>query len=149
PPAPAPAPAASPADQPAAPADTKATLEQTEAAENLARQQLTNDVEQRLQSARELLNMGQPEAALNALRLTQNAIRSAPNVPHGDRLKLDRRVQAQLISTVQAEERIVGERAERLRLEAAAEQRTRALDVFQRNKHTIAAMMVQFDSLMS
>ncbi len=39
-----------------------------------------------------------------------------------------------MISTVQAEERIVSERAEHLRLEAAAEQRTRAIDVFQHNK---------------
>ena len=54
-----------------------------------------------------------------------------------------------MISTVQAEERIVAERAERQRLEAAAEQRTRAIDIFQRNKETIGAMMVQFDTLMS
>jgi hypothetical protein len=144
PPPPAPA-----AGQPALPADTKATLEQTEASETLARQQLTNDVDQRLSAARELLNAGQPEAALNALRLAQNVVRSATNVPESDRTSLDRRIQAQLISTVQAEERITGERAEHLRLEAAAEQRTRAIDHFQQNKQTIAAMMVQFDTLMS
>jgi hypothetical protein len=145
-------PSATPAaEQPAAstPADTQATLEQTQAAENLARQQLTNDVEQRLNSARELMNSRQPEAALNALRLTLNVVRSANSVPEADRLKLERRIQAQLISTVQAEERIVGERAEQLRLESAAEQRSRAVDIFQRNKETIGAMMVQFDTLMS
>ena len=54
-----------------------------------------------------------------------------------------------MISTVQAEERIVAERAERQRLESAAEQRTRAIDLFQRNKQTIDAMMIQFDTLMS
>src|SRR5262245_32329872 len=144
-----PVPAPAPPDQPAPPADTRSTLEQTEAAEHLARQQLTNDVEQRLQAARELMNAGQPEAALSALRLTQNVVRSATNVPEADRQRLERRIQAQLISTVQAEERIVAERAERQRLEAAAEQRTRAIDVFQRNKQTIAAMMVQFDTLVS
>ncbi len=141
--------AAAPLDQPAAPPDTRATIEQTEAAESLARQQLTNDVEQRLQAASELLRKGQPESALNGLRLTQNLVRSATNVPEADRSQLDRRVQAQMISTVQAEDRIVGERAERQRLEAAGEQRARAIDIFQRNKETIGAMMVQFDTLMS
>ena len=148
-PADAQAPAAPPLDQPATLPDTGATLEQTEAAESLTRQQLTNDVEQRLQAANELLRMGQPEAALNVLRLTQNLVRSATNVPEADRLRLDRRIQSQLISTVQAEERIVAGRAEHLRLDAAAEQRTRAIDRFDRNNQTIATMIVQFDSLMS
>src|SRR5262249_5029961 len=124
-------------------------IEQSEAAENLARQQLTNDVEQRLQAASELLRTGQPEVALNALRSTRNLVRSATNVPEGDRSRLDRRIQAQIVSTVQAEERIAAERSEHLRLDAAAEQRTRAVDLFDRNKQTIAAMLVQFDSLMS
>ena len=129
--------------------DTKATIEQAEAAENIARQQLTNDVEQRLQAARNLLNQGQPEAALSQLRLTQNVVRSATNVAEDDRNKLDRRIQAQLLATVQAEERIVAERAEHQRVEAAAEQRIRAIDFFQRNKETIAAMMIQFDTLIT
>src|SRR5207248_5380954 len=81
------APAAAPLDQPAPPPDTRATIEQTEAAEHLARQQLTNDVDQRLQAARELMNLGQPEAALSALRLAQNVIRPATNVPEPDRQK--------------------------------------------------------------
>ena len=70
-------------------------------------------------------------------------------MPEADRAALDRRIQAQMISTVQAEERIVAERAEHQRLEAAGEQRARAIDIFQRNKETIGAMMVQFDTLMS
>ncbi len=148
---PATPPAAPAADQPAAatPADVQATLEQTQASENLARQQLTNDVEQRLQRARELMDARQPEAALNLLRLTLNVVRSAASVPEGDRGKLERRIQAQMISTQQAEERVVADRAEQLRLESAAEQRTRAVNLFQRNKETIGSMMVQFDTLMS
>jgi tetratricopeptide (TPR) repeat protein len=144
---PAPAQAATPPAVP--PADANATLEKQQAAENVARQQLTNEVEQRLQKARELVNDNQPEAALNALRLAQNVIRSATSVSDEDRTKLDRRVQAQLLSTALAEERIVGERAEHQRIEAAAEQRTSALENFQRNKQTIASMMVQFDTLMT
>ena len=81
--------------------------------------------------------------------MTQNVIRSATNVAQEERNKLDRRIQAQLLATVQDEERIVSERAEHQRLEAAAEQRTRAVDLFQRNKETIAAMMIQFDTLIS
>ena len=54
-----------------------------------------------------------------------------------------------MLSTALDEQRIVGERAEHQRIEAAGEQRTRALDMFQRNKQTIAAMMVQFDTLIS
>ncbi len=135
-----------PAVQPPQP---KATIEQAETAENIARQELTNDVEQRLQAARNLLNQGQPEAALTQLRMTQNVIRSATNVAEEERKKLDRRIQTQLLATYQSEERIVSERAEHQRLEAAAEQRTRAVDLFQRNKETIAAMMIQFDTLIS
>ncbi len=131
------------------PADSRATIDQTLAAENLARQQLTHDVEQRLQAARQLMDSGQPEAALNQLRLNLNVVRSAVNVPDADRADLERRIQAQMISTAQAEDRIVAERAESQRLEAATEQRTRAIDIFQRNKETIGAMMVQFDTLMS
>ena len=54
-----------------------------------------------------------------------------------------------MMATVQAEERIVQERAERQRLEASAEQRARTIDLFQRNKETIEAMMIQFDTLIS
>jgi tetratricopeptide (TPR) repeat protein len=148
----APAPEATPppaANPPAAQPDNKATLEQTEAAENVARQQLTNDVEQRIHVANALLRQGEAEAAQSALRLALNVVRSATNVAEADRAKLERRVQAQLLSTVQAEERIVADRAERTRLDAAAEQRTRTIDLFQRNKETIEAMMIQFDTLVS
>jgi hypothetical protein len=144
----APAPPKPEVDQPAPPpADTKATLEQTQAAENIARQELTDSVEQRIRASQALLRQDQPEAALNALRLAQNVIRSATNVSEDDRAKLDRRVQSQIMATVQAEERIVAERAERTRLDSAAEQRTRAIDVLQRDKQTIEAMMIQFDLL--
>ena len=104
--------------------ETRATIEQTQAAELLARQQLTNDVEQRLQTRQRAAAIRiSPRPPSTPLRLAQNLVRSATNVAEADRAGLDRRIQAQMISTVQAEERIVGERAERQRLEAAAEQR--------------------------
>ena len=74
------------------------------------------------------MNQNQPEAAMNALRLALNVIRSATDVSEDVRTKLERRVQAQLMSVAQAEERVVAERAERTRLDSAAEQRTRTID---------------------
>src|SRR5262249_19899648 len=117
--------------------------------ETLARDALTNDIEQRLQAARELLNANQPDEALRTLRVAQNAVRSASDVPEIDRTRLDRRIQAQLISTAQAPERIDAELLEQRHVEAAREQRTRAIDALQRDKQTIFSMMVQFDKLMS
>jgi tetratricopeptide (TPR) repeat protein len=147
---PAAAPAPEPGAQPpaATPPAARAPLEESEQADNIARQQLTSDIEQRLQAARSLAVAGQPEAALTNLRLAQNIVRSATNVPESARTALDRRIQAQILSTVRDEERIVSERAERQRLAAAAEQRQRAVSQFQSNQQTIRAMMSQFDLLM-
>ncbi len=69
-----------------------------------------------------------PRAALTVLRLVQTVIRSADQVDEATRTTLDRQVQAQYLTTVRAEERIVSERAERLRREAAAEQQLRTVD---------------------
>jgi hypothetical protein len=145
PPASAPAPAA--ASQPPPP-QPKATIEKSEQEDNVARQQLTNDVEQRLQAARNLVAAGQPEAALNNLRLAQNLVRSFTSVPESVRTMLDKRIQAQIQNTVRDEDRIVQERAERLRMAAAADQRARAVSQFINNEETIKAMMTQFDMLM-
>ena len=142
-------PAAPAADTPPPPqpGDVKATLEKTQADENITRQELTDNIEQRLKSAQSLMGQNQPEAAMNALRLALNVIRSSPEVSEDVRTKLERRVQAQLMSVAQAEERVVAERAERTRLDSAAEQRTRTIDILQRDKKTIEAMMIQFDLL--
>src|SRR5690242_20558383 len=133
----------------AAPRAKPASLEETSRVAEVVRQQPVADVDQRLQAARDLTAAGQPEAALDALRLAQTVARSATDVPDDLRAALDRRIQAQILSTVRAEERIVQERAERLRLDAAAEQRVRALDLVARNQQTVSTMMIQFDSLMA
>ncbi len=122
--APKPAQPAGETPPPPPPGDTKATLEQAQAAEHITRQELTDSVEQRIKSAQGLMSQNQPEAAMNALRLALNVIRSASDTSAEVRSKLEQRVQAQLLSVAQAEERIVNERAERTRLDAAAEQRT-------------------------
>ena len=143
-----PAPAAASADQPQTSAGPHATLEESDREDNIARQQLTSDVEQRLQAARNLVASGQPAAALTNLRLAQNYVRSATNVPESVRSALDKRIQAQILTTVRDEERIVAERAEQQRLQAASEQRSRAVAEFTTNQETIKAMMTQFDLLM-
>jgi hypothetical protein len=125
-----------------------ATIEEAARVESVLRQQLADDVGQRLQRARDLLNAGQPEAALSALRLAQNVVRSAEAVDPAARDRLDRQIQAQMLATTRAEERVVAQRAERLRAAAAAEQRARTLDLLARDQQTVDAMMVQFDSLM-
>jgi hypothetical protein len=142
-----PAPAEAGATQPPTATPPRATIEDSERQENLQRQQLTNDVEQRLQTARGLVAAGQPEAALTNLRLAQNLVRSATDVPESVRQTLDRRIQAQMQNTVHDEERIVLERAEQLRVAAAADQRARAVSAFLSNQDTIKAMMMQFDLL--
>ncbi len=150
-PAPASAPVAdpAPAPAPAANSDAKATLEAASQLEDVQRQLLVDDVRHRLQEAKSLVDTGQPEGALTVLRLVQTVIRSADQVDEVTRNTLDRQVQAQYLSTVRAEERIVAERAERLRLEAAGEQQNRTLEKLARNQVTIDAMMIQFDALMA
>ena len=119
-----PGPAAETANPPQTSVGPRATLEESDREDNVARQQLTSDVEQRLQAARSLVGSGQPAAALTNLRLAQNYVRSATNVPESVRSALDKRIQAQMLSTVRDEERIVAERAEQQRLMAASAQRS-------------------------
>jgi hypothetical protein len=130
-------------------AEVRATIENAAAAEGLLRQQFTADLNQRLQAARTLLNERRPEAALDALRLAQTVIRSAAQVDEATRDALDRQVQAQILATVRAEERIVQERGERLRGQAASEQQVRALDQLAKDQETVNTLMVQFDSLIA
>ena len=129
--------------------DAQATLEAAAELENVLRQQLTTDIRQRIQRARDLVAQGQPEAALSTLRLAQSVVRSADQVSEGVRTSLDRELQTHILSTIRAEERIVQDRAEQLRVQAAAEQQVRALDVLARNQDTINALMIQFNSLMA
>ncbi|MBY0397793.1 MAG: hypothetical protein K2X91_15170, partial [Thermoleophilia bacterium] len=106
------------------------------------------DVRRRLQEARDLVNAGRPEAALNTLRLARTVVATADGVDPAAREALDRQIAAQVQSTVRAEERIVAERAEALRRDAMARQRARTLDDVVGRQQTVQAMMVQFHSLM-
>ena len=69
-----------------------ATIEEASRLENVIRQQLTDDVRQRLKAAQDQVNSGQPEAALNTLRLAQNVVRSADQVDEATKTALDRQI---------------------------------------------------------
>jgi hypothetical protein len=144
-----PAPGADAAPVPAEGREAAASLEEQQRMSDVVRQQLVSDIRSRLQAAHDLLNSGQPQAALNTLRLAQSVVRSADQAGEDVRAALDRQIQSEILSTVRAEERIAQEQAEALRMEAAAEQRTRALDLLNRNQQTVGTMMVQFDALMA
>jgi hypothetical protein len=136
-------------DERPSPAPAPATIAGVAAAEEIQRQQLAADVAERLQAARVLMSEGRPEAALGALRLARTVVRSAAGVDAAARAALDRQVEAALIAAVRGEERVVQERAERLRRTAAAGQQARALDDRAKAQATVDALMVQFDSLMA
>ncbi|HMB06498.1 MAG TPA: hypothetical protein VKP69_22530 [Isosphaeraceae bacterium] len=139
------------AGAPAAPVEreAQATLENARHYEDIQRQELTANVRQRIRAARDLINGGQPEAALNALRLAQTVVRAAETVDEATRNALDRELQAAILATVRAEERIVQDRAEALRRQAAAEQQVRALDQLAKDQETVNTLMIQFDGLMA
>jgi MoCo/4Fe-4S cofactor protein with predicted Tat translocation signal len=73
-----------------------ATLEQASELDRVLAQQLTTDIRERQQRARNLLNDRQPQSALTQLRLAQNAIQAAQDVPENVRKQLSREVQAQI-----------------------------------------------------
>ena len=127
----------------------KATLEAAANQENVARQQVTDDVRRRLQEARNLVNSGSPEAALSTLKLAQNVVRGSEQIDEATKTALDRQIQAQILSTVHAEQRIVAQRLENQRVAASAEQQERMLQELEGNIQNASAMMTQFDSLMT
>ena len=129
--------------------EAQATIEAAAASQEVLRQQLTADVGQGLQTARALLGADRPREAIDALRTTLAVVRSATPVDEATRDSLERQVQAQIIAAVRAEERIDLERAERLHLQAAADQQVRALGQLEKNQSTVNTLMIQFDSLMA
>ncbi len=143
-------PATAPAEgTPASVHRPQATIENQHHLEAVRRQQLIADIEERLQRARDLVHSGQPEAALTTLRLAQNLVRGDDQVSEQTRNDLDRRIQAQIISTARSEERIVAERAEAARLAAMSDQQARALNLSIRNQDTVTILMTQFGMLMA
>jgi hypothetical protein len=146
PPAPAPAPGAA-----AAPVEPEAaaTIESARQRAEVFRQQVVNDVRQRQQQARNKVTANDPAGALYDLKAALNLVRNSPDLDEETRTALERELQANILATEQAEERIDLERAQARQLEAAAEQRVRALGQLERNQATVNTLMIQFDSLMA
>ena len=126
-----------------------ATIEAEEARAELRRQQFASDVEERIRRADDEVRRGNPGAALDTLRLALSVVRSAEGIPAASVDALDRRVQARILATVRAEERLESERAEAIRREAASEQLRHAVDLAARNEDTVQTLIQQFDTLMA
>jgi len=143
-----PAPPEPAAAQPESAPKEQATIEHAMELEKILVQQLTADVNERLQKARDLLNQGNPESALETLRLALTAIQSSDRVPAPLRDQLSRQVQVQYRASLRRGEQIELDRAQLLQRQAASEQRERALATLASNEDTANLLMVQFASLM-
>jgi hypothetical protein len=125
------------------------TIEAEEGRAEVRRQQFVADVEGRLLRAHEELGRANAAAALDTLRLALSVVRSAEGIPRPTRDALDRRVQAEVLAAVRAEERIDAEHAEARRKEALGEEQLRAADLSARDEDAVQTLMAQFDSLMA
>jgi hypothetical protein len=145
-------PGGSAAPPPPAPGDdqpeTSATIEAGAQAERVRTQQLTNDIRDRQERARQLLNQGQATAALDLLRLGINALGTSEGVPDEVRNQLRRELQTQIQSTVRREEQLELDQAEAMRRAGVAEERARLVSDFEQTQVTIKVLMDQYDRLM-
>ncbi|MBI1324987.1 hypothetical protein GC170_17630 [bacterium] len=126
-----------------------ATLENIAQMESVRNQQFAAEIRQKQQAARNYLNANNPDAALNALRQAQNMVRSATDVPEATRVRLDREIQASLLSATREEERILERQAEDARLGSLAEARSRALQEYEDVNKTVDVLLEQFDNLIN
>jgi tetratricopeptide (TPR) repeat protein len=149
PPAPGPMPEEPPAPEPeAVPTPSPASLEEADRLNNVEAERLTADVNGRLARARNLINQGQAAQALDELRLAIQAVKGDTAAPLDVRNALERRLQVEYRSALRREEAQEQAEAQRVRLEAAAEQEQRALAELTRRQDTAKALMTQFDTLM-
>ena len=137
-----------PAPEPA-PAEGDATLDKAARLEQIAKQQLTSGVTERIEQARGELNRGNPEAALNLLRLGLAAVQGDDSVPESVKRGLAARISAQIQATTRRADELDLSRAEAQRLQQAGEQTARILDQLETNQQTVNALMTRFDTLMA
>ncbi len=130
------------------PVEPRATIEGLAERDRVAVEQLTADIRAQMARARELVRAGDPDAALDTLRLAQNALQTTTGIPEEIRARLTRDLQTEFVSTGRAEEIVVQNRAEALRIQATAEQQARTLEQLNTNEININALMTQFDTLM-
>ncbi len=140
-----------PADGPATNAPAKpseATLEGAADLERARQQQMTSDVSNRMLDARTALKLGDTAQAKDILRLTRSVINAEQSLSTSAKRALLNQVDTQYLSTINQEERIDDERADRLRREAGEVQRNRSLNALQARHATVDSIMRQFDNLM-
>jgi tetratricopeptide (TPR) repeat protein len=126
-----------------------ATLENVAQMESVRNQQFAAEIRLKQQAARNYLNGNNPDAALNSLRQAQNMVRSATDIPESIRVRLDRELQASILSATREEERILERQAEEARLGSIAEARSRSLQEYEDVNQTVDVMMQQFDNLIN
>lgn len=134
---------------PPLPVQPPVTIEGAAEAERIVAQRRRAEVSEREARARDLLNQGDAESALNVLRLALSAVQGDAQLPEADRLRLTRELQARLQDAVRKEEQIESARAEDQRLTAATAQSQRDLEAVASNREQVNALMVQFDALMA
>ncbi|MDB5351891.1 MAG: thioredoxin protein [Planctomycetota bacterium] len=157
PPAPlVPPPPAPGADTPALPAPlggtqppANATIERSRQLERVIQQEAESAVKERIETARAELNRGNPEAAINILRLGLTSINADDQIPEATKRALAAQLSAQLQAAVRREEEIQLVQAETLRRQQAAQQRALILEQLETNQQTVNALMVRFDTLMA
>jgi hypothetical protein len=140
----APAPGQANAEQPRA-----ATIENLKQIEAVANQQFAAEVRMKQQAARNLLNQNNAEAALNELHQALNMVRSAPDVTADVKAKLEREIQASILTATREEETILARQADEARRGAIADSRARALQDYEDVNATVKVMLDQFDNLIS
>ncbi len=131
------------------PAEGSATIERANQLEQVAEQQLRAGVSERIETARGELDRGNPEAALNLLRLGLAAVRGDDTVAESVRRGLAARIEAQIRATVKRADELDLVTAENTRLQQAGQATIRILDQLEADQQTTNALMTRFDTLMA
>ena len=126
-----------------------ATIENAEKIQGVLSQQITADVNDRIERARDLLNKGSYEEARELLRNGLNAVRGETGVPDTTRNALLSRLGAQIQATDRRADELELQQAEALRQRNTAEARARVVEAFSENQQTTSALMTRFDALMN
>ena len=117
-----------------------ATIDRSEQIERVLVQQLTAAANERLAQARDELNKGNPEGALNILRLGLTAIQGQEDLPVKERDALAARLQSAIRETDYKAEQLDLARAEGLRKQQSAQQRVRVLEDRENDQLTTSAL---------
>jgi tetratricopeptide (TPR) repeat protein len=127
----------------------KTALEQKAALADVARQAFTTEIRQRMQSARDLTNAGNPEAALATLRDALTVVQSSTDIPEDSRRLLESELRNFIGATERREEMTTLQRAEQYRIVATQAARSSAVERLVRDQETTATLMAEFDSLIA